>query len=99
VSITGRVQGIDTSAWTPDHHDGVFSHLPSGVRSRISLAGKLRELRRGLRCLAKTAGLHELDFHSGRCGLCQRPWSQLYPTDNTAFITPAQQDAAGTPSR
>jgi hypothetical protein len=37
---------------------------------------QLRALKRRLRCLRRTRGLHEWDLSSGKCRLCRQVWSE-----------------------
>ena len=48
-------------------------------RSTIDVSNFLHRLRRQIRCLVHTSGMHELDLHSGRCSHCKRDWLTLYP--------------------
>ena len=36
-------------------------------------------MRRQVRCAMRTAFMHELDYHSGRCRFCKRSWASIYP--------------------
>lgn len=67
------------------------------TRVPVRTFAAFRSMRRRLRCLRQTRGMHELDFHLGVCRFCKRPLPAVHQAKAETRPTPDPKPQDGAP--